>query len=123
MARVKALIRRYLIYRGRRSTPVEQACLEHSGLRLDCSRNQVWKDGKSLNLTDKEYQILKFLMSRHGQPFSTQEIYEAVWGEAYLPSTANNVVVFIRRLRGKIEDDPKNPRILLTVWGKGYKVV
>lgn len=121
--RVKGLLRRYMVYQGKHIPTQKEEYLEHNGLRLDCIRNQVWKKGTSIDLTDTEYNILKLLMAYQGQFFSAQNIYETIWDEPYLPTSSNTVMVFIRKLREKIEDDPKHPTTLVTVWGKGYRIV
>lgn len=78
-------------------------------------------DGEQVSLTPIEYGILRFLTASAGRVFSIEEIYENVWKEeAY--SAENTVAVHIRRIREKIEIDPKNPRYLKVVWGIGYKV-
>ena len=77
--------------------------------------------GEEVQLTPTEYGILKFLTENAGRVFSIEQIYEKVWDEpAYNPE--NTVAVHIRRIREKIEIDPKNPRYLKVVWGVGYKV-
>ena len=79
------------------------------------------KSGKVLSLTPTEFDILYFLASNKGQVFSTDEIFESIRPDkAY--EVDNTVMVHIRRLREKIEDDTKNPKIIKTVWGKGYKI-
>ncbi len=123
VARVKGLLRRYTVYHGKHTAKPKEEHLDYNGIRLDCVRNQVWKNDVAIDLTDKEYQILKFLMSYQGQLFSAQNIYESIWEEPFLPTSSNTIMVFIRKLREKIEDDPKHPKFLITVWGKGYKIV
>jgi DNA-binding response OmpR family regulator len=88
---------------------------------IDDSTKQVTVDGEEVQLTPTEYGILKFLTENAGRVFSMEQIYEKVWDEpAYNPE--NTVAVHIRRIREKIEIDPKNPRYLKVVWGVGYKV-
>ena len=84
--------------------------------------NNVYKDQQELNLTNTEYRILRLLLSCPRQTFSAQNIYESVWNEPYFPGANNTIMVFIRKLREKIEENPKNPKILVTVWGKGYRI-
>lgn len=122
IARVKGLLRRYKVYHGKHTPSLKEEYLEYNGIRLDCVRNQVWKNDVLIDLTDKEYQILKFLMTYQGQLFSVRNIYETIWEEPFLSTSANTVMVFISKLREKIEDDPKHPTFLVTVWGKGYKI-
>lgn len=122
IARVKGLLRRYTIYQGKK-VPIRKAeYIEWNGLRVDCCRNMAWKCGKELDLTSTEYRILRLLLAHPGQIFSAQNIYESVWEEPFFSTDSNSVMVFIRKLRDKIEDNPRNPRRLVTVWGKGYRI-
>ena len=73
-------------------------------------------------LTDLEYRILLLLASDRQRIFSAQDIYERVWGEPYLYSSGNTIMVHIRNLRRKLEDDSQNPQIIRNVWGKGYRI-
>ena len=82
----------------------------------------AWKHGEELNLTSTEYRILRLLLAYPGQIFSAQNIYESVWEEPFYSGDSNSVMVFIRRLREKIEDNPRRPARLVTVWGKGYRI-
>ena len=72
-------------------------------------------------LSDIEYNILRLLMKYPGKIFSAQNLYESVWNEPYFYNCNSTVMVHIRRLRVKIEEDSKNPKLILTVWGKGYR--
>lgn len=121
MARVKGLLRRYQVYKGKAASQVSQYA-EWRGLRLDCDHNEVWKEGRELNLTDTEYRLLRLLLLHHGKIFSAQNLYESVWEEPYFAPSSNTVMVHIRKLREKIEDDPQQPKLLKTVWGKGYRI-
>ena len=89
---------------------------------MDRRFNEVFKDGQELSLTELEYRLLRLMMEHRGKIFSAENLYESVWGEPYFSVSANTVMVHIRKLRAKIEDDPQNPRIVKTVWGKGYRV-
>ena len=121
IARVKGLLRRYQVYKGKTDTELGQF-IEWRGLRLDREHNEVMKQGKELNLTTTEYQILRLMMTYRGKIFSAQNLYEIVWEEPYLSTSSNTVMVHIRRLREKIEKDPQQPEILKTIWGKGYRI-
>ncbi len=123
IARVKGLLRRYIVYQGRHTTKPKEDYITHGELRIDCVHNYVWKNSRPIELTDTEYRILKLLMTYPGQLFTAPSIYETVWEEDFLPNSTNTVMVFIRKIREKIEDDPKRPSILVTVWGRGYKIV
>lgn len=119
LARVKGLLRRYRVYRGKPEERREEA--EWSGLRVSLTGNMAWRGDRELDLTDTEWRILRLLMEHRGKIFSIENLYESVWQESYLPSSANTVMVHIRRLREKIEPDPRHPEYIKTVWGKGYR--
>lgn len=121
VARVKGLLRRYQVYKGKETT-VESRYAQWRGIRLDCDHNEVFKDGVELNLTNLEYQLLRLMLMHRGKLFSAHNLYESVWGEPYLATSSNTVLVHIRRLREKIEADPRKPSLLVTVWGKGYRI-
>ena len=120
LARVKGLLRRYQVYRGKPEAALEE--LEWRGLRVSQESNMVWRGQRELDLTDTEWRILKLLMGNRGKIFSMANIYESVWDEPYFTSSSNTIMVHIRRLREKIEDDPCNPEYIKTVWGKGYRI-
>jgi DNA-binding response OmpR family regulator len=120
IARVKSQIRRYTNL-GSIASESAKNVFTTGGLMIDDSTKQVTVDGEEVQLTPTEYGILKFLTENAGRVFSMEQIYEKVWDEpAYNPE--NTVAVHIRRIREKIEIDPKNPRYLKVVWGVGYKV-
>ena len=118
LARVKALLRRARL----QGTSIPKSSIFHSGgLEVDSDAKTVSVDGEQVALTPTELGILTFLIANAGRVFSIEQIYEAVWNEqAYNPE--NTVAVHIRRIREKIEIDPRNPRYLKVVWGIGYKV-
>lgn len=120
-ARVKALLRRYQVYRGK---PAEEQddVITLGELEINRKFNEVKKNGKELNLTEIEYQILLLMASYKGKIFSTQMLYESVWKEPYFYTSNSTVMVHIRKLRTKLEDDPQNPKHVVTVWGKGYRI-
>lgn len=117
LAKVSSLVRRYRDYRGK-----PESADEVQGLRLMKDKNAVVRGGETIDLTNVEYSILEFLMKNRGQPISAQRLYEGVWKEKYLPSSSNTVMVHILNLRKKIEQDAANPKIIHTVWGKGYQI-
>lgn len=126
ISRCKALIRRYQVYKGKEpeksngSEEPSRPILFHH-LTIDENRETVLADGKSLELTDTEYAVLLLLIKNRRQIFSAERLYEAVWNEPYYYGANNTVTVHIRNLRLKIEKDPKNPVLIKTVWGKGYR--
>lgn len=117
LARVNSNLRRSINY-----TQVGQAAAKSiviGGIKLDKESKEVLVDGQSVRLTPTEYGILHLLMSHAGRVFSIEEIYEEVWNEpAY---NADTVTVHIRKIREKIEINPKEPKYLKVVWGIGYK--
>ena len=123
IARVKALLRRYYIYRGKDQADdtTSGAFLELRGIRIARTHNEVWVRGAEANLTEIEYQILLLLMSNPSRIFSAQSIYESVWNEPFLYMNSGTVMVHIRKLRVKIEEDPQEPKLIQTAWGKGYR--
>jgi len=124
LTRVKAHLRRYIIYRGKRQSMLldENQTLTVGRLRLSLDRNEVWKDEKEINLTETEYRILKLLISHPQNIFSSNSIYETIWDEPFDYAAGATVMVHIRRLRTKIEDDLDKPVFVVNVWGKGYRL-
>lgn len=123
IARVKAQLRRYVVYRGKKQNMAMDTDqnLTSGRLKIALDRNEVWKDGLSLDLTEIEYRILALLIQHPQRIFSTHIIYEKVWDEPYTYSANSTIMVHIRKLRTKIEDDPQNPVYIKNVWGKGYR--
>lgn len=121
IARVTALMRRYQVYRGKSSMDSNETYLTADGLKLSEQFNAVWKNGVQIDLTDIEYRMLRMFMKHRNRIFSIQSIYETIWDEPYFYSSNNTVMVHIRKLRKKIEDDPQNPVYIITEWGRGYR--
>ena len=120
VARVRSQLRRYLQL-GDKDSASSQSKLIIGGLCLDAEKAELTVDGEPVKLTAKEFKILEFLMRNAGCVFSAEQIYERVWQEtAY--SVENTVMVHIRRIREKIEINPKEPKYLKVVWGIGYKI-
>lgn len=119
IARVNSQIRRYTRFSSL-SDNVNEELLTVGGLELNKESKSVFVNGKEVNLTPLEFKILSLLMSNLGRVFSIEEIYERVWNEA--PYNVDTVTVHIRRIREKIEVDPRNPQYVKVVWGVGYKV-
>ena len=82
---------------------------------------KVWKGGTELKLPNREFELLRFLAENPNLVFSKEELFEKIWGVDYV-SDAATVSVHVNRLREKIEDDARNPRIIETVWGVGYRL-
>ena len=122
-ARVKALLRRYRVYQGKENeVPLTKKNLVVDNLEIDQEHNEVKLRGKRLSLTDSEYEILDYLLLNRKQVISACQLFEAIWHENYYYGANNTIMVHIRNLRKKIEDDPQNPRIIKTLWGKGYYI-
>lgn len=122
LARIKGLLRRYQVYMGKESDAKKDTYLLCGDLKVHPAFNEVFKADKELNLTEIEYQLLCLMLQYRGKIFTMQNLYESVWNEPFLSSSANTVMVHIRKLRAKIEDDPKASNMVKTVWGKGYRV-
>ena len=117
VARVKAVLRR-----SQKSLEKEtKTKYEVSNIEVNLSNFEVKKNGVVVDLTLKEFEILKLLLTHPEQTFSKQQMYRTVWGEEYYYND-NVINVHIRRLREKIEDDPSSPKIVITMWGFGYKL-
>ena len=118
IARVKSQLRRYM---DLGSMTKKVGVFKTGGLEIDDLEKTVKMDGEYVTVTPIEFGILRLLTENAGKVFSMDQIYEAVWNEpAYNPE--NTVAVHIRRIREKIEIDPKNPRYLKVVWGLGYTI-
>ncbi|MGI6575753.1 MAG: response regulator transcription factor [bacterium] len=117
LARVNSNIRRHTSYGN--GAPVQENVIRIGGIELNDVKKEVTVDGEPIRTTPLEYKILHLLMRHPNRVFSIEEIYEKVWQEpAYNPDT---VTVHIRRIREKIEINPKEPKYLKVVWGIGYK--
>lgn len=122
VARVKSQLRRYLQLGSQTVTSsTNQDILEVNGLRINTATKQVFVDGKEVRLTPTEFKILSLLMRNKGRVFSISDIYENVWDEPGY-NAENTVAVHIRKIREKIEINPRDPRYLKVVWGIGYKI-
>ena len=120
VARVKSNLRRYITL-GNYNNENNKDVLKSGGLELNTSTKEVKVDGEVVKITPIEFKILKLLLANKGRVFSIDEIYEKVWNEESF-NVENTVAVHIRRIREKIEINPKEPRYLKVVWGVGYKI-
>ena len=118
--KVKALIRRYNVYKGREDN--NDGILSVGAISIDPYKRVVMKENEVIHLTDKEFALLFFLVKNRGRSWNLDELYENIWQEKYLPSSSNTVMVHVLRLRQKIEDNPAQPEIIRTIYGKGYQV-
>ena len=121
IARVKSNLRRYMNLGNFSNESLQQDILKSGGLELNTSTKEVKVDGQIVRVTPIEFKILNLLIANKGRVFSIDEIYEKVWNEESF-NVENTVAVHIRRIRGKIEINPKEPRYLKVVWGVGYKI-
>ncbi|MBR2740817.1 MAG: response regulator transcription factor [Oscillospiraceae bacterium] len=117
-ARVRSQLRRYLKLGG---GVAEQETYTIGGIELNDRNKEVFLDGEPVQVTPKEYEILKLLMANPGRVFSPKEIYSTVWKERPF-GTDNTVAVHIRHLREKLELDPSEPRYIKVIFGQGYKI-
>ena len=117
LMKVDSLLRRYRVYKGK----VTGKQLK-SDVVLDEENRRILRGGEALELTETEYSILQFLADHRGSVVSVAQIYEGVWHEKYMSASNNTVMVHIVNLRKKLEDDPANPRLIRTIWGKGYQI-
>ena len=120
MARVRSQLRRY-IRLGDVNTQPGEKIVRTGRLAFNFDTRVLTADGEEVRLTATETGIVEFLMRTPGRIFSAEEIYERVWGEEAFASD-NTVMVHIRRIREKIELNPKEPEYLKVVWGIGYKI-
>lgn len=120
IARAKSHLRRY-INLGNYEVKENSYMLQSGELKLDTKTKEVFVEDENIKLTPTEFKILSLLISNKGRVFSIDEIYERVWKEESF-NADNTVSVHIRRIREKIEINPKDPRYLKVVWGVGYKI-
>ena len=113
-SKIKALIRRSY------NTVDEQTVLESCGIHVDLSSRIVTKNGKVVKITGKEYEILVYLMKNEGKVVDKDVLFNAVWGEDCYSEIAS-LNVYVRWLREKIEDNPKEPKLIQTIWKAGFK--
>jgi DNA-binding response OmpR family regulator len=119
IARVKSQLRRYK--RLNVAAPPKEDQLEIDDLTINTSTHEIHVDGREVRLTPREFAILELLARNRGIVFSIQKIYESVWNETFYESD-NTVMVHIRKIREKLEETPRQPKYIKTVWGVGYKI-
>ncbi|HJA93861.1 MAG TPA: response regulator transcription factor [Candidatus Eisenbergiella merdipullorum] len=123
LARVNSHLRRharYLEALNRASEPEKDTYHVLGGIEVNEETVEVFVDGKPVRLTPIEFKILLLLIKNPGRVFSADEIYERIWNEKAI--NTDTIMVHIRKIREKIEIDPKNPKYLKVVWGVGYKM-
>ena len=116
VARIKSILRRSADYEQEAKKQIQIG-----KLHIDLLQHRVRLDGKDISLTSKEFALLSFLAVNAGNVYSREQLLEQVWGYDYY-GDVRTVDVHIRHLREKLEDDPANPHLIITVWGTGYKI-
>ncbi len=121
LARVNSQLRRYSRFLNMVKEPeINEKIYEVGGLELNIDTKEVKIDEKQVRLTPIEFKILALLIKNPGRVFSAEEIYEKVWNEQAI--NTDTIMVHVRKIREKIEINPKNPKYLKVVWGVGYKI-
>ena len=125
VARVRSQLRRYKRFNNtlaKEELVVKQDnVLEIDEISINLETHEVFKDGEEIKLTPTEFDILVLLGENRGKVFSIENIYNSVWNQEFMQSD-NTVMVHIRKVREKIEEDPRKPKFIKTVWGVGYKI-
>lgn len=119
VARVKSQLRRYKRFNN--SNDENSELIQIDDLMINVNTHEVKVDDKDIKLTPTEFSILKFLARNRGMVLSIEKIYETVWNEAFMES-GSTVMVHVRKIREKIEQNPRKPKYIKTVWGVGYKI-
>ena len=119
-ARVKAQLRRYTDYNSQENEE-NKNILIHNNLKIDILNYKAYKDDVEINLRPKEFEMLKLFLSNPNRVFTKEQIFQNVWNNDFI-SDDNTIMVHIKRLRNKIEDNPNEPKYIKTVWGIGYKL-
>jgi two-component system, OmpR family, alkaline phosphatase synthesis response regulator PhoP len=114
--RIKALLKRSIP----ESSPESNKILKHGGLEIDLDRHRVVVDGKEVSLTPIEFNILQLLASRPGYVYARNDLLNEIWDTSY-EGYKRNIDPHVNRLRTKVEENPRKPKYILTVWGVGYK--
>lgn len=121
LMKVEALTRRYNSYRAKGEGSDELIRLS-SGVLISPDMREVTKNGTPIDVRDKEYEVLLYLSKNRGRVISPHELYEQVWGEMPLASSNNTITVHVLNLRRKLEDNPSAPKLIRTIWGRGYQI-
>jgi len=117
MARIKSHITRYERLRGKNTTP---EIINHRGLEINTASHKVFVNGKQVQFTTKEYELLLFFATNPNSVFTKEHLFTTIWEDEYAGDTAT-VAVHIQKLRKKIEKDPSSPEYIETIWGTGYR--
>ena len=122
LLKVDAMTRRYNNYRAKENDTEAGTLRLGAGVSVNPTTREVCKNGTPLDVRDKEFEVLLYLARNRGHAVHPRDIYQTVWAEIPLSSSANTVTVHILNLRRKLEDDPQSPKLIRTVWGKGYQI-
>ncbi|NFG22624.1 response regulator transcription factor [Clostridium botulinum] len=123
VARVKSQLRRFYKFNTKHmeDEKEEENIIEIDELTINLETHEVILNNNLVKLTPTEFDILLLLAKNRGKVFSIENIYESVWNQEFM-SSDNTVMVHIRKIREKIESDPRTPKFIKTVWGVGYKI-
>ena len=122
VARVKSQLRRFYKFGNKvMSAENDENIIQIDELIMNLETHEVSFGDNMIKLTPTEFDILSLFAKSRGKVFSIENIYESVWNQEFMTSD-NTVMVHIRKIREKIEEDPRNPRFIKTVWGVGYKI-
>lgn len=117
VARIRSHIKRYERLKGNN---ISSEVIVHKGLEINTGAHKVYVNGKEVQLTTKEYELLVFMASNPNIVFSKEQLFDSIWSDEYYGDTAT-VPVHIQKIRKKIERDPANPEYIETLWGTGYR--
>ncbi|MCT4563934.1 MAG: response regulator transcription factor [Maledivibacter sp.] len=121
VARINAHLRRYLVLSAGVNSH-NKSTLVFGDLKINLKSYAVYRGKKEIQLTAKEFELLKFFANNPNQVFTKAQIFKNVWDDTFIEDD-NTVMVYIRRLRKKIEENPEKPSFVQTVWGIGYKFI
>lgn len=123
--KIQAMLRRFELYRARGAQEPQEddGRIRFTGDVEWCpSEKAIYRMGERMELTEREYLLFARMASSRGENLTPAVLYEDVWGETYLASSSNTVIVHIANLRRKLEKEPSSPALIRTVWGKGYRI-
>lgn len=123
--KIRAMLVRYEKYRarGEESAETDDGVIRFTGdVEWNPEEKTIYRLGERVELTEREYLLFARLAESRGENLTPATLYEDVWGEAYLASSSNTVIVHIANLRRKLEKEPSSPALIRTVWGKGYRI-
>ena len=110
------------MYKGADTNKEEENIIYINNIEINLENKEVKKNGEDIILTDLEYKIILLMAQNRNKIFSAENLYESIWEEPYYYGANNTIMVHIRKLRKKIKEDPQNPKIIKTVWGRGYRI-